>query len=133
MMKYEFETLAGYEVSTKDYNEIIEPMYMATNLSKEEFVKTISKKRFALRSLKSIIKEMKTIAKEIENNCYIYYTKDLSEQLENLFNEYIGRKYEGMNVNYFISEGMKFSCFYPMQVEFYNKDYKTLETIDLLN
>ncbi len=48
MMKYEFETLAGYEVSTEDYNNIIEPMYMATNLSKEEFVKTVSKKRFAL-------------------------------------------------------------------------------------
>ena len=48
MMKHEFEAIAGYEVSTEDYNNIIEPMYMATNLSKAEFVKTISKKRFAV-------------------------------------------------------------------------------------
>lgn len=48
MMKHEFETLAGYEVSTEDYNNIIEPMYMATNMTKQEFVKTISKKRFAV-------------------------------------------------------------------------------------
>ena len=46
MMKHEFEQIAGYEVSWEDYNNIIEPMYMATNLSKEEFVKTLSKKRF---------------------------------------------------------------------------------------
>lgn len=38
MMKHEFERLAGYEVSAEDYNNIIEPMYMATDLSKEDFV-----------------------------------------------------------------------------------------------
>ena len=48
MMKHEFEALAGYEVSYEDYDKIIEPMYMATTLSKEEFVKVIDKKRFAI-------------------------------------------------------------------------------------
>ena len=48
MMKHEFEALAGYEVSFEDYNRIIEPMYMATELSKEDFVKCIDRKRFAL-------------------------------------------------------------------------------------
>ena len=48
MMKHEFEALAGYEVSWEDYNNIIEPMYMATNLPKDEFVKTLNKKRFAV-------------------------------------------------------------------------------------
>lgn len=48
MMKHEFEEIAGYEVTTEDYNNIIEPMYMATNLTKQEFVKTINKKRFAV-------------------------------------------------------------------------------------
>ena len=46
MMKQEFERLAGYEVSTEDYNNIIEPMYMATDLSKEDFIKTINRKAF---------------------------------------------------------------------------------------
>lgn len=48
MMKHEFEEIAGYEVSVEDYDKIIEPMYMASNLSKQDFVKTISKKRFAI-------------------------------------------------------------------------------------
>ena len=50
MMKHEFEALAGYTVSEKDYTEIIEPMYMATNLDKAEFVKCIDKKRFAINA-----------------------------------------------------------------------------------
>ena len=44
MMKHEFEKLAGYEVSYEDYTKIIEPMYMATDLSKAEFVKCIDRK-----------------------------------------------------------------------------------------
>lgn len=46
MTKQEFEALAGYEVSTENYNNIIEPMYMATNLCKADFVKTINRKAF---------------------------------------------------------------------------------------
>ena len=44
MMKHEFEALAGYEVTTETYDNIIEPMYMATNLSKRDFVKTLNRK-----------------------------------------------------------------------------------------
>ena len=39
MLKREFETLAGYKVSNEDYHNLIEPMYMATNMDKAEFVK----------------------------------------------------------------------------------------------
>lgn len=46
MMQYEFEELAGYKVSRADYEGIIEPMYSATPLSKADFVKTLSRKRF---------------------------------------------------------------------------------------
>lgn len=46
MMHHEFEQIAGYEVSYEDYTNIIEPMYMATNLSKQDFVKTINRKAF---------------------------------------------------------------------------------------
>lgn len=46
MTKQEFEKIAGYEVTLKDYTEIIEPMYMSTNLNKQDFVKTINKKTF---------------------------------------------------------------------------------------
>ena len=59
MMWKEFEQIAGYEVSYEDYTNIIEPMYMATNLSKQEFVKVIDKKRFALKTERQLINEMK--------------------------------------------------------------------------
>ena len=61
MMKSEFEELAGYEVNWKDYIQIIEPMYLAlpNRITKQEFVKMIDKKRFALKPLNKIEKEMK--------------------------------------------------------------------------
>lgn len=135
MMKQEFEKLAGYEVSTEDYNKIIEPMYMATDLSKEEFVKTISKKRFALKPLKAIVKEMKEIAEEIKEQCTHVYTYDLEQRLETLLSEYIGRKYEGYSayIKYQFKSETKQSCYYLSQVEIYTKDYyNTLEKIYLV-
>lgn len=70
MMKHEFETLAGYEVSREDYDNIIEPMYMATNLSKQDFVKTISKKRF--QTVKKVEEKPVFISNGIKtpNGCY---------------------------------------------------------------
>ena len=47
MMWEEFERIAGYEVTQEDYTQKIEPMYMATDMSKQDFVKTLNKKTFA--------------------------------------------------------------------------------------
>lgn len=57
MMKHEFERLAGYEVSAEDYNNIIEPMYLAIpeSISKQEFVKMISRKRFEVKRPAEIV------------------------------------------------------------------------------
>lgn len=132
MMKQEFEALAGYEVSPEDYNKIIEPMYMATSLTKEEFVKTINKKRFALKPLKAYIKEMKEIAILIEARCSHYTTHDLEEQLREIAREYVARKY-GPIATFNTHEEMKFSCFYVKSIEIFGtKDYKTIETIELI-
>lgn len=46
MMHEEFEQLAGYRVTYDDYHNIIEPMYMATTLSKQDFIETLNRKRF---------------------------------------------------------------------------------------
>ena len=67
MMYQEFENIAGYEVSYDDYTNIIEPMYMATNLSKQEFVKCLDRKQFDLnykkqQYKKQLLKEMKAIS-----------------------------------------------------------------------
>ena len=70
MMKHEFESIAGYEVSTEDYDNIIEPMYMATNLSKQEFVKTISKKRFAIVKKEEVKAVFVSNGNRTPNGCY---------------------------------------------------------------
>lgn len=138
MMKQEFEVLAGYEVSIDDYNKIIEPMYMATSLSKEEFVKTISKKRFALRSLKSIVKEMKQIAKHLEDTCDHYHDTEAHDRLHVLVDEYLERRgyiIEGIRyASYMIDDEMTvFKCYHPSKIVIYGRnDYKTIETINLI-
>lgn len=128
MMKYEFEQIAGYEVSDKDYNEIIEPMYMATNLDKQEFVKTLDKKRFALKPLKKIEKEMKQIAKHLNETCNHYTDYEAKDKLNELaqeITERIGAK------GYFINETMRWTCYYPTSVYIYGCDYETVRTIKL--
>lgn len=39
MLKEEFEKLAGYKISNKVFDEIINPVYMVTKIDKEKFVK----------------------------------------------------------------------------------------------
>ena len=135
MMKHEFEELAGYEVSTEDYDKIIEPMYMATNLTKQEFVQTINKKRFALKPLKKIVKEMRECAASLKETCTHYTDFETKDRLEALINEYIGRKYNIAGVKYAsygISEEMLWTCYYPVSVEIFGtKGWQTIETIRL--
>jgi len=91
MMKHEFEELAGYEVSWSDYQNIIEPMYMATNLTKQEFVKVIDKKRFALPTKAQIIREMKALAKTIFEGCGIRTYHEEEAKLWELAKQYAER------------------------------------------
>lgn len=132
MMKYEFEEIAGYEVSTSDYIKIIEPMYMASGLNKEEFVKTISKKRFALKPIKSYIKEMKKLASELKESCTHYTDYEKKEKLDSVIREYIERKYQGISVSFQIWDETIWSCYYPKTINiFSSKTYKTFEIIEL--
>ena len=138
MMKQEFEALAGYEVSMDDYNNIIEPMYMATRLTKQEFVKVIDKKRFALKPLKNIIKEMKKTAEQIRETCDHYYDDEAHEKLGSIVEEYMERKgyiVAGIKTAGFMidDEMTVFKCYYPSKVSIYSfKDYKTIESIELI-
>ncbi len=94
MMKQEFERLAGYEVSTEDYYKIIEPMYMATDMNKEEFVKCIDKKRFALKTKAQILKEMRKIALHLAETCGQYTDYEAKEKLEKIAREF-GKRFYG--------------------------------------
>ena len=130
MMSEEFERIAGYEVTWKDYTEIIEPMYMAIpeNITKQEFVKMIDKKRFALKPLSKIEKEMKKIAKHLEETCTHYTDYEAKDKLDELAQEYadrIGAK------GFLINEVMRWTCYYPVAIEMYGYDYRTVRRIEL--
>lgn len=130
MMQHEFEELAGYEVSTEDYNKIIEPMYMAVNLSKVEFVKIIDKKRFALKTRKQMQTEMKQIAKHLTETFLHYTDYEAKEKLQSLAEEYAVRFF-GKGYSAYITDQIKFSCYYPVMVEFFNSTSgKTIEVIN---
>jgi len=132
MMKHEFERIAGYEVSTEDYNNIIEPMYMATDLSKEDFVKVIDKKRFALKPLKKIVKEMKECAESLKESCTHYTDSETKERLNSLALEYAERKY-GKTAQFLINDRERFACYYPISIDIHSTDtYKTLEKVMLI-
>ena len=137
MMKAEFEKIAGYEVSNEDYFEIIEPMYMATNLTKEDFVKTVSKKRFALKPIKKIVKEMRKAAQELKETAGHYTDYELKDKLDALIEEYMERKgyivagikTAGFMVN---TEQTMSHCYYPASVSIYGfKTFKNIEVIEL--
>lgn len=87
MMYAEFIQLAGYEVSYQTYVEIIEPMYMATNLSKENFIKCLDRKQFEVIPEKSpetlaIEKECRDGIKELNDG--IKYNKERIDHLKSL-------------------------------------------------
>ena len=56
MLKSEFEKLAGYSVSSEDYYDILEPIYMATDLDKKSFVDAVSRKRLEKKRRKNLPK-----------------------------------------------------------------------------
>lgn len=94
MMQQEFEQIAGYEVSFKDYEEIIQPMYMALNLSKQEFVKCLSEKRFSLNYKRSqLLKEIRKIAAFLHDNCGRSCFYEEEDQLDKLIAEYANITY----------------------------------------
>lgn len=90
MLKKEFEYYAGYEVSDDDYYNVIEPMYMAVKLDKEEFVKTLNKKRFVQPTANDLVKQMKKLAEKFaeanDNGEWVRF--ELENELTDLAHKY---------------------------------------------
>ena len=95
MMWNEFMELAGYEVSYETYSKVIEPLYMALpeNITKQEFIKMLDKKAFALPTKKQMQNKMKKIANFLFENCGISSFHDEKEELRKLTHEYAERFY----------------------------------------
>lgn len=126
MMKYEFEELAGYEVSWEDYTNIIEPMYMAVSLPKQEFVKVLDRKRFALPTKKKMVSKMRRLAEHLKETCGHYTDYEAKGELEKLATEY-AKRFHGLEwskdieaYRYFLKEyeypEIQRGCTYPREL-----------------
>lgn len=67
MTKQEFERLTNIEVSYETYSKIIEPMYMAVDITKQEFVKILNIK--ALEEPKEKVKTIKKMRVRDKSGC----------------------------------------------------------------
>lgn len=144
MMYEEFMEIAGYEVTAEDYHNIIEPMYMALSsedVTKEEFVKMIDRKRFALPTKKQIVNQIKKLAKHLQETCEQYTDYDTKDKLERIAKEYAKRFYHIDCVNdinsyvFFNDEytckEFKRGCTYPRELVIgrNNSDYERITLI----
>lgn len=95
MMWKEFEEIAGYEVSYETYSKVIEPMYMSIpdNITKQEFVKMLNKKAFALPTKAEMLKAMKKEAKHLFEICGHCSDFESEQKLDRLAKEFANRFY----------------------------------------
>lgn len=139
MMWKEFEEIAGYEVSFDDYNNIIEPMYMATNMSKADFVKCIDKKRFALKTRRQLVNEMKKKAEEIHEVVDHNGAYSLKDELREMAYRYAERFYgfDRNNLDWWCYFNVEYTlpnmrgCSFPVAIEigYKNNNYERVELI----
>ena len=137
MMYKEFEEIAGYEVSYEDYTNIIEPMYMATNLSKQQFVKLLDRKQFdqnykKQQYKKQLLKEMKAIAEEIYNLCGITETWEQKTDLLEKVREYIKAFPVWGAPNHELIDGHKNGCTYKKSLVWYDENWNEAQRIELV-
>ena len=77
MMKQEFEELAKVKVTEEVYSKVIEPMYLATDIPKREFIKLLNLKALAIQeSREKDIKKMcvrdRSGYMKTPNGCYYH-------------------------------------------------------------
>ena len=94
-MNYEeFIRIAGYEVSFETYKNIIEPMYMTTDIiDKKEFCKSFSKKLFGIKSTDKLLKEINKTVKFMKENTDRQLQINAWKEFKELCEDYRKRTY----------------------------------------
>ena len=124
MMKHEFEELAKIRVTSADYDNIIEPMYMATNLSKADFIKTLNLKFFASRvpAEPKNIKKMKVrnrIGSDITpNGCYYYIEWVELVSVDIRTGKYIVKPLEDEDLRKIVEQGNSLDLAYDFDIDY---------------
>lgn len=128
MMWKEFEEIAGYEVDYDTYSKVIEPMYMALpeGISKQQFVKMLNKKAFALPTAQSYLKTVMREANHLFEICGQYTDFESEQRAEKAAKSYAKRKYgldwtNDSEVYCFFNRGYEYpevrrGCTYPAEL-----------------
>ena len=119
MMKHEFEKLAGYEVTNEMYDKVIEPMYMSLEVSKQEFVKMLNKKYFALPTEKECLNRLKAVARKIYEACGHRTTHEEETELQELANEFAARFYN--SEAYLNMKTPPWGCSFVQSIDIYSR------------
>lgn len=126
MMKHEFEELAKIRVTSADYDNIIEPMYMATNMSKADFIKTLNLKFFASRvpaepkNIKKMLVRDRSGYTMTPNGCYyhIEYVELVGVDIRT--GKYIVKALENEDFEKLSSEGHDLNLGYDYDMDYTN-------------
>lgn len=135
MMKHEFEALAGYKVTVEDYDNIIEPMYMATNLNKQDFVKCIDRKRFEVKEMteRQYINKIKKIAQFLYENCGAKAFHDEKDEIEKMTREMEKQfGYICITLNGYEYEELQRGCTYPKELVMYTENNVEIKRVQLV-
>lgn len=138
MMWEEFERIAGYEVSYEDYTNIIEPMYNATTLNKQDFIKCLDRKQFDLgykRKVeeKKLIARMKELAQDMKDLCGRTTTYEEYEELRKVARRYIDEfpLWKAPHHEFETAEGYG-KCTYVKSLIWYDHNWNEVKRIDLV-
>lgn len=137
MMRSEFEKIAGYEVSYEDYTKIIEPMYNAVELTKQEFVKTLNRKQFDVnykkaQEKKALVRDLKELAEQMFAECGRCDTSETFSRLISKAQEYdIKFSPYGAKAEFERAKGYGY-CTYVKAIVWYDRDWNQVERLELI-
>lgn len=122
MMYAEFLKIANVtmdEVTVETYVEVIEPMYMASNLNKYDFIKTLNIKNITnmFESPKGIINKILEVVKELKNVDSDASANNLNDKFIELAKRYCeikDFKYDGAISDYFSNDYIIAKGFYAV-------------------
>jgi len=127
MIRQEFEELAGYRVSQETYDTVIEPMYLATSLLKEAFVKVVDFRNYGeiafrelLNSLRKNAVYLKSVSSEDINAPTMEKIAHIMDSIDECMSEHYGGK--TLKLEWAVNEAGKP---YP-SVLYVNDDYYNL-------
>lgn len=125
MMKQEFERLAKIEVTDETYSKVIEPMYLATNLSKQDFIKVLNLKALAApkvkeKNIKKMLVRDRSGYMKTPNGCYYHIEYVELVDVDIRTGKFIVKPLEDEDFQELVNEGKDLNLGYDYDFDYLN-------------